>query len=249
MSQPHPKKRWKNFTLWEIWTLVTILAELIGIFLIAGLSLNLSFVGNSLVGSAPANLVLIAMGVAFGVFLGFAQWLIIRRYLHHSVRWIVVTALGTTISWGVGIPIVLLLLFIYGSELGNIDISALLKGILLLGAGIGLVVGYLQWLVLKNRTRDRSGAWILANVIAWGLGLVAAFFSRFVVLAENSWMAMVVPPTILGAIVGAITGSMLVWLLRPHSIKRGSIKRDSIKRDSIKRDNIKHNSIKHHSQR
>lgn len=199
---------------------MTVLAESIGIFLIAGLSLNLSFVGHSLLGNAPSNLILIGLGVALGVFLGFAQWLIIRRYLHHSVRWIMATALGITISWGIGIPILLLLLLIYGSEIGNIDVIALLKGVLLLGVSTGLVVGYLQWLVLKNRTRDRSGAWILANVIAWGLGLVAAFFSRFVVLADNSWLGLILPPAILGAVVGAITGTALVWLLRPHAIKK-----------------------------
>lgn len=89
MSPPHSKQRWTDLRLWEAWTLNTILVELIGSFLIAGLSLKLSLAGKGWDGGAASNLLLLALGVAFGVFLGFAQWLILRRYLHHSTRWIV----------------------------------------------------------------------------------------------------------------------------------------------------------------
>ncbi len=62
----------------------------------------------------------------------------------------------------------------------------------------GIVVGVLQWLVLRRQVA-RAGWWVLASTVGWVVGgPVGAFVG---------WPA-------LGAVYGAITGSALVGLLR-----------------------------------
>jgi hypothetical protein len=71
--------------------------------------------------------------------------------------------------------------------------AAVVVGLVVFG-----VVGVLQWLVLR-RQFARAGWWVLASAVGWVVGMpLGGIFG---------WLA-------LGAAYGAITGTVLVWLLR-----------------------------------
>ena len=63
---------------------------------------------------------------------------------------------------------------------------------------IGLVAGVLQWLVLRQ-TVARAGWWVLASTVGWVAGIPIG--------EMVGWNG-------LGAVYGAITGAVLVGLLR-----------------------------------
>lgn len=155
-------------------------------------------------------------GLVGGAALGFAQWLVLRRYIQDVARrqWVLATAVG-----------------------GFLELAILIAGSLLAGdSGLwwtlivagGALLGSIQWAVLR-RYLQKAGWWVLANAVAWKvfmvagltlvlvgggfLGLVALDLSRSVHL----WMVLVV--FVLGGVPllmvpGAITGVALVWLLR-----------------------------------
>jgi len=121
----------------------------------------------------------VAVGAAV---VGVAQWLILRRYLTGSVRWVVASVAASA----VGAVVVLLV--------GLVDTDAgLLVGVSL----YGLLAGALQWLVLKRQVA-RAGWWVLASSVAWLVAIPVGDMA-----GPPGW-----------AVYGAITGTVLVWLLR-----------------------------------
>jgi hypothetical protein len=77
-------------------------------------------------------------------------------------------------------------------------------GWIVVGALGGAVTGILQWLVLRAQV-SRAGWWVLASTVGWGLGMVGT--RAFEVLAIFGGLVG-------GAVLGAVTGGALVWLLR-----------------------------------
>lgn len=70
----------------------------------------------------------------------------------------------------------------------------------------GTVVGVLQWAVLRRHV-PRASWWVVASTAGWGLGMP---------------IGDIVGPPALGAVYGAITGIVLVLLLRQRDEKRSS---------------------------
>ena len=69
--------------------------------------------------------------------------------------------------------------------------------------------------------------WVLANAIAWPLG-VAVPFVGLALVPDGSpaavWAAVgIVSGVLMGAVVGAITGIALVWLLRTRPSRSGEL--------------------------
>jgi hypothetical protein len=212
----------KSWTLWESWVCGMAIAELIGlgIVLIAGALIN------SLGWGSSAIAIFHSVGLLEGIVLGVAQWLVLHRYVKHINTWILVTAIAAMIAWLVGLQISTLMIF--STNLDTTLTSAmktqtLLKGVFLLGAWVGGVLGFAQWFVLKSHIR-RAVWWIVANALAWALGLVVAFMmigmmhSNYFSL-ETALAGTAIGLT-LGAVVGAITGVALVGLLKPRLLRR-----------------------------
>ena len=90
----------------------------------------------------------------------------------------------------------------------------------LMGLVLGPVLGFAQWLALR-RFVARAALWMLANALAWAVGMVVIFAGidpatsggfgpgTVAILAATLFCA--------GAAVGAIHGLALVWLLRQSS--------------------------------
>ena len=70
---------------------------------------------------------------------------------------------------------------------------------------VGLAVtGVFQWLIIWRRM-PRAGWWVPANVVSWAMGIGVAFAVGVTGAASG---------VVFGAVVGAMTGIVLIWLSR-----------------------------------
>jgi hypothetical protein len=212
-SRSHLLARWQDLRLWQQWVLATVIAQIIslGVLIAAHTILQLT---------ASPNLygILLLAGVLQGSILGLAQWLVLRRYIRNVGGWLIATIVGALLAWGVGSLVdVLMTLFIALSpKVAGAKTIALLEGVFLLGAGVGTIIGFTQWIVLERHIRQ-SFLWIFANTFAWAFGLVIAFISvgmtqlnRF---SRETIIAWIATGTAMGIVIGSITGITLIWLL------------------------------------
>ncbi len=97
-------KRYLRGITWWGWTLATMLGQflrlVVGIFLTVGLLL-FDVVGDlpELIGaSATLTLIKVINGFLLGLPLGFAQWIVLRRYLPGAAWWIPAVAMGAALN-------------------------------------------------------------------------------------------------------------------------------------------------------
>ncbi|HEY9641587.1 MAG TPA: hypothetical protein V6C57_13950 [Coleofasciculaceae cyanobacterium] len=205
----------KSWSLWEEWVVAMAIAELVGIGMIAIARIAIHPVDR--VGMIAS---LHIVGLLQGIVLGLAQWLVLRHYIQHVGKWVLVTAIAALIAWLIGIQAIVIMAF---STSLNIDLTAgmrttvLLREAFLLGAWVGGVMGFAQWLVLKAHIR-RAVLWIMVNALAWALGLSVAFIGARLIQShpfnlKTALMGAITGLT-MGAVVGAITGIALIWLVK-----------------------------------
>jgi hypothetical protein len=182
--------------LWLGWTLATAGGMLIG-FLLA----------IPLVNVLDLILAQIAVPVFAGAAIGFAQWIILRRYLTAGSRWV----LGDGTSWVAGYILGLLLV---QSLPSSIFIATI--GYLFFGAIVALV----QWPVLR-REIPNALVWVLASAIGWAAGFWASQAVLSLIftggLIEPAVSTTVIAVTS-GLVAGAITGVALVWIVRKPEV-------------------------------
>jgi hypothetical protein len=166
---------------------------------------------------------LILAGIGEATILGTAQWRVLRHALPALSRraWVGAIAAGAGVAWALGLlP-------------STLDALVSLPWAFLLAAWVGLAppllctIGVAQWLVLRRHLRD-AGRWIVANVLGWLLGLPVTFIGPALVPDGSPpavWAAVFLGCGLLmGAIVGAVTGRTLEWLLvqsQPAEAGRG----------------------------
>jgi len=182
--------------LWLGWTLATAGGMLVG-FLLALPLVNL------------LDLVIaqIAVPVFAGAAVGFAQWIVLRRYLTAGSRW----ALGDGTSWVAGYILGLLLVQSLPSSMFIATIGYLL---------FGAIVALVQWPVLQ-REIPNAFIWVLANTIGWTAGfwtsqlVLPLLFSDPAIQPAASTTVIAVTS---GLVAGAITGLALIWIVRKPEI-------------------------------
>ena len=154
-----------------------------------------------------------------GASIGVAQWLVLRTRVTRAGWWVLASTIG----------------FALGSVLSEAVIGAI--GEAMAGGILGAALGIAQWLVLR-RWVSRAGWWALASAVPLAvLGVVSIMASNVISAATNPgnfffpMRAYYVPglgtqsiETIAYALIcasivalvgyGAITGGVLVWLLR-----------------------------------
>jgi hypothetical protein len=205
----HKLNQWSSWGLWERWILATSIAEIVGLAIAAVVSITVSRVGY-----IQGTFTLV--GTLEGIILGFAQWLVLRRYIHHSTRWIIATVVGGLFAWFTGLTISALMAFVYAGVSDATRILGFFKGLFLLGAALGTILGFCQWLVIKNQIRF-SMWWIVANAVAWALGLFIAYLGAGMVeetFSLRTALFTVVTGTAMGAVIGGITGTVLVYSIK-----------------------------------
>ncbi|MGB3714514.1 MAG: hypothetical protein WA996_08810 [Candidatus Promineifilaceae bacterium] len=183
---------------WVFW-LQWVVASTVGLFVGWMLAFVLLALSGIVLGLGDCDACdALAFGIGLGIGVGVLQWLVLRRRVSGAGWWVLASAAGGYGIWQ--------LEFTGYSDSLEMSYVSLLgwTGVVALG---GAVTGTLQWLVLRGQV-SRAGWWVLASTVGWGLGVTAAIaFTRFV---GDDFGAMVG----MGAVLGAVTGGALVWLLR-----------------------------------
>jgi hypothetical protein len=201
-----------DWSLWRRWTVATAAGEIIG------------FAAPALAGAAAAAaglsdlamlVVMIPAGMVEGAVLGAAQWLVLRSLWPRldGRLWTLATALAAGLAYLIGmLPSTL-------GGLPSLPPALVIAVAFPLGTLFLLSIGGAQWLVLR-RHAERAGWWILANAVAWPLG-VAVPLLALTVLPDGTPLPLIAVTGVvsslgMGLVVGAITGLALVRLLARH---------------------------------
>ena len=181
--------------LWLGWTLATAGGMLLG-FLPTILLINVLNLG----------LAQIAVPVLAGTVIGFAQWLVLRRYVTASTQW----DWTDGISWAAGYILGLLLVQILPSTVFAAFIGYFL---------FGIIVAVVQWPVLR-REIPQVFTWLIASAIAWAIGYWAsqAVLSLFTDPLIEPVVGTAVIAITSGLVAGAITGLALIWIVRKPEV-------------------------------
>lgn len=178
----------------------------------------LASAGGGAVGFAAADALLgfmsaalqraIAEVVIFGLIvagLGTMQWLVLRNLFSQAGWWVVASTVGGAI---VGV--------------GAASLSSEIEVSLIIAYGLsGAILGMLQWIVLRRQT-SRAWLWILASPLGWAIAvLIVRFLDRMgqdMALRMSETAGLILGFGLMGAVVGFVTGGVLVWMLRkPNS--------------------------------
>jgi hypothetical protein len=178
--------------LWLSWTFATAFGMLIGY-----LSLAL------LVGSLDLGIARVIVPIISGIFLGLAQWLVLRPYISKSYDWILNHSVGWVVGYTLGLFVVQLL-------------SKTPLGMLVGFISFGLIVALFQYPALR-REIPHLATWILANVSGWTLGAYLSLLAAGVLFQNKlptTFTSVLVTVGITGLVAGGITGLALIWIVR-----------------------------------
>jgi len=178
--------------LWLAWTFATALGMLIGYLLLA-----------LLVGSLDLGFARVIVPIISGIFLGLAQWLVLRPYISKSYDWILNHAVGWVVGFTLGLYAVQLL-------------SKTSLGMLIGFISFGVIIALFQYPALR-REIPHLATWILANVAGWTLGAYLSLLAAGVLFQNKvptTFASVLVSVGITGFVAGAITGLALIWIVR-----------------------------------
>ncbi|HEX4945036.1 MAG TPA: hypothetical protein VFZ34_00040 [Blastocatellia bacterium] len=223
-----PNSAW-NWSLWRRWIIANALGELLGLGFVAALAGAVVWRFGEPRTSLAVLLMtalMILLGACEGLLIGGAQWWAVHPFLRVLPRqeWMKATTLGAVLAWGLGmIPSTLLALQETTIATPPAEISDTAKYVLaaLMGLALGLTLGVPQWLVLRQYVRHAAW-WIGANAVAWAVGMPLVFVAASSVTAGTSvwlvvlWITMTL--LIAGAVVGALHGIALAWLLKQRAV-------------------------------
>ena len=217
-----------DWNIWIQWILANAIGETVGLGGTLVISALLLLNAQKTMGVLPAAALAVLAGTFIeGITVGTAQWLVLRRPMK-SIRWrvwVLATALGAFVAWTLGmIPSTFMFAGADSGGAASAQISDLV--IYALAAAMGFVLGPIlgvpQWLVLRHHL-PKAGWWVLANALAWMVGMVIVFIGTNFIPPEgislNVAFVLLFFLFVAGAAVGAIHGLVLVWLLHLRALK------------------------------
>ena len=227
----HETKTSWDWNVWFQWILANAVGEMLGLggtFVIGGLLLlNV----QSTMTVVPTTALAVLAGTFIeGITVGTAQWLVLRRPIN-SMRWrawVLATAIGAFVAWTLGmIPSTFMVAGDSGgaapAQFNDLMIYTLAA---VMGFVLGSILGVPQWLVLRHYL-PKAGWWVLANALAWMVGMVIVFAGTNFIPSEgislNIAFVLLLFLFIAGAAVGAIHGLVLVYLLHMRSVARSQV--------------------------
>ena len=211
-----PQPATAGWPLWAWWILASIISYFVG-------TLVDTAVVYPVVDSADVGVTINLRLVLVGLGLGLLQWLILRRYIAQAHRWMWVT-IGVAVVGGVGYTVVQLSVqaifftFAFEGGIGRWTVNSMYVW----GATVVVLTGVMQWLVLRRQV-PRAGWWIPASVAAYFSGIASGIAAVYMGISFVSSDMFHIPELIWrvsalsliwGAVIGAITGAVLVRLLR-----------------------------------
>lgn len=156
----------RTLGLWVLWIAITSIGGYLGWFLgfkVGSLSYRIWPLVTYMerfarIGTGPAIL---------GLTVGFAQWIVMRRWVSQAGWWIILSSVGASFGTYCG-----LILSSIGATLFGHGSFETTGGMALIGFGSGLVIGLTQWLVFRKQV-PRAGWWILTcaacGTISWAI--------------------------------------------------------------------------------
>lgn len=206
---------------WLRWTAVCGLGEFLGIGVAAGIGFSVVMAlgePDTLAEKLFVILTAVVSGIIGGLVTGWLQWWVLREKFAavKAKDWLFYTALGAAIGWILGMTPPTFLMGRGGSA-PSPEFSSALIALLAAGAGVvlGTLFGFFQWLELRKHTLQAS-RWILANAIAWTIGLAIIYLGASLPTAETALATVILIGTVSGLLaglsVGAITGLFLIKL-------------------------------------
>lgn len=91
--------------------------------------------------STHLNATVFLIGALKGLCLGFFQWLVLRRYLQHSLWWIAATIVGASLAWLLIVSAILIVAILDASTIYHMPHRLYLQGVALFGLGAGAILG------------------------------------------------------------------------------------------------------------
>ena len=177
----------------------------------------------------------ILVGGVEGFLVGWGQWWAMHPYLPSvpRTRWVLATVMGALLAWTLGmLPSTLMSVSAHAESAAQTAAIAQPPTwiVILLAMGLGLVAGIIlatpQWLVLRH-SLAHAGWWIPANCLAWMLAMPLTFILPDLLPAGAGFLTialfLLAALALVGAIVGAVHGAALVWLIRRDTASRHSM--------------------------
>lgn len=219
--------------LWLRWVLANAIGEAVGLGMTALVGIAVVFTvgeGAGLLATLGlAALAILAGTLIEGTVVGTAQWSVLKNPLPlmRWRTWAVATAVGAFAAWTLGMIPSTVLSLGEGSGGGASPAEpsdAVVFGLaFLMGLVLGPVLGFAQWLVLRQFVR-RAALWMPANAVAWAFGMVVIFAGVDLATSggfEPRTVVMLAATLVCaGAVVGAVHGLVLVRLLRSPRVTR-----------------------------
>jgi len=159
-------------------------------------------------------------GIMEGSITGYFQWYVLKERFAaiRAGNWLGFTALGAATAWLLGmIPSVFFMSQPSTPSSTTFELSSGLIALFaaLMGLVLGALFGASQWVEFRKHVADAS-KWILANCVAWTVGLAIIFLGASMPSVGTSLAVMILIGTIsglpAGLAVGAITGVSLIKL-------------------------------------
>ena len=194
--------------------LMWVFLSAVGWFMGFVMGLLVGFAPIELIGQTPLGVMLASCvhAIVLGAVVGIFQWVVLRERVPGAGRWVWASTAGLAVAGGVGGAVVMAGA---NAELGEGGSLAAVVGYTLVGALGGAVTGMLQRPVLRGQV-SRSGWWVLASTMGWGLGMAVFGIGEY----ASGAFGIMEPAGVLfgwlvsGVVLGAVTGGALVWLLR-----------------------------------
>jgi hypothetical protein len=208
----------KKFQFWTNWTLLSfgIIPFSYIISLILVLLVHTAFGFSQMEGGTPLSetLMQIAGGAVLGLGTGIYQRSLLRKVFDVSSAWIYTLIIGFAIT-ELTAGIILRQMGLNRVELRVIELRPLPEALIFSCAG--LIIGYLQWTILR-RYFYRSVYWIIASALGWGI-CISINILWIVPFIRNSILATVMVFAFGALLYGAITGATLMWIIKPKGIE------------------------------
>ncbi len=216
-----------HWRLWRRWIVANALGELFGLGLAAAIGIGVMLLmgePRSTAGVLAVASLMVMIGVAEGVIVGYAQWRVLRSYLETLMArvWIGATALGAFIAWMLGmLPSTIINLSATGASGPPPAMNdALMFGLAAaMGAALGIILALPQWRVLRRHV-SHAVWWLPANALAWAAGMPLIFMGVGITgqlgVGWRAGLFIAATLAVTGAVVGAIEGFFLVYLLKGH---------------------------------
>jgi hypothetical protein len=196
-----------GWRFWLLWVLASAIGWAVGLTAANLTQLALEAASGGVVVEAEGGAVLEGAGnLLFGLAVGTAQWLVLRRQIEGAIWWAPATAGGFALAGIVG---------------GALQDAGAAVGGLVISLGLGVAAGTLQWLLLRRQVK-RAGWWVLGSTVLVFGGLITGLVLSFVLTgaAPDVSGSGIVFAAVGGAAFGITSGFILMWLLRQPALER-----------------------------